>query len=299
MTILVGTSATHRAAYEAVSGRQMDIVRLFKQTQTAPWSDVGTLVGAGYHVIVSFKTPYSWAAVSTGSYDAQTDGIATYIAGLSHPERVIVCFNHEPEDDGMPSADFRAAATRVINRMKALSPTSGYAVILMDWTFDPASGRTATDWWVSAATFLGVDWYTYRGSKDPDRSGDPATQWATQTGTKSVTASDITNAFAFASGHGVPLLWSEYGCALRDPAIAPSDYLVRQGWIQSGADTYKTNPNLYAVTYFDMDFRDNKVNWAISGGTVPAEPGSVAALESFRSTPPPPARYPAGWGAVA
>ncbi len=99
-----------------------------------------------------------WRTVASGRADQR---IAAYLATIPTKHRMLLTFNHEPENDGKPSADFRAASRRFYQVVKEHRPQTLVGPILMDWTFDPASGLHPADWFPGSAycDFIGIDTY--------------------------------------------------------------------------------------------------------------------------------------------
>lgn len=100
--------------------------------------------------IVSFKTP-RWSEFAPGDtrHNATLDKVLSELDALGKPVWLVAY--HEPEndpDDGTP-AQWRDMQRRVRERMNALGTRNiAFMAVLMDWTWNPQSGRNPNDWWV-------------------------------------------------------------------------------------------------------------------------------------------------------
>ncbi len=108
-------------------------------------------------------------------------------------------WHHEPEDDFLDPAQFRAG----FDAAAALLPADVRPVVcLMGWTFDPRSGRIAADWIPETAEAIAIDPYN----------------WFGVTGATWVSPAQMLEApLAFAASVSLPLLIWETNCA-EDPA---------------------------------------------------------------------------------
>lgn len=100
--------------------------------------------------IVSFKTP-KWSEFAPGNttHNATLDKLLRELDALGKPAWLVAY--HEPENDpndGTP-AQWRDLQRRVRERMNVVKTKNiAFMAVLMDWTWNPASGRNPSDWWV-------------------------------------------------------------------------------------------------------------------------------------------------------
>ena len=130
---------------------------------------------------VSFHGNHTTNGMTDGTYDA---GILSFINSVPAGHQVWMTFHHEPENDGVNAADWRAAQkyfhTYVSNNKG--SKDIKVAPILMAVTLDPLGGRTLSDWiplhsaGVPAFDFFGFDMYDF------DTQGQWKKHWAPVSG---------------------------------------------------------------------------------------------------------------------
>jgi hypothetical protein len=212
-----GTKQTRQQAYDAYVTRcgvpdylrtylnsAESTVAAFPTTWPAPhevtdWATRGTFESAKLDM----------AAAAAGKYDAV---IRAHVAGY-RGKRLKFAPWHEPEDDieagTLKLADWRAGVTHLVTLFASINnPLVELWVVLMDFTFDPASKRNPDDYWVP-----GVDGYGIDGYDVPSARHD---------GTPSKSPSQIAGAFsAWLDGHVAKL-----------PAGSKP---VRKGWIEVGS----------------------------------------------------------------
>lgn len=101
----------------------------------------------GYsHSVLNVKC--DWAGLANGTFDSRING---FIDSIPAGHTCYLIINHEPENDGTPSASQKAAwrngQARAANIIAARNdPRCEFAVCLMGWTWQPASGRNPNDW---------------------------------------------------------------------------------------------------------------------------------------------------------
>lgn len=100
--------------------------------------------------IVSFKTPV-WSEFAPGDtrHNATLDKLLRELDALGKPVWLVAY--HEPENDPQDgtAAQWRDMQRRVRERMNALGTNNiAFMAVLMDWTWNPSSGRNPSDWWV-------------------------------------------------------------------------------------------------------------------------------------------------------
>lgn len=136
-------------------------------TRSSKATEATAVRAAGHPVLISIKPPAvsttGLTAVANGQYDSQ------YQAWFqSLPEDANVAFFHEPENDGVTAASFRAHFDRLA---PLLGPKQVPVVCLMGWTFEDASGRDWQSWLPAKAAKIALDVYSWAFT--PDRGGEP------------------------------------------------------------------------------------------------------------------------------
>lgn len=122
---------------------------------------------------VSVKPPTGgiggWAGMANGTYDADIDSMLVALDNIGGPNKPVwLTIHHEPENENGNATEWRGMQKRIRDRMNALKvqgqPMDNIAFmpIMMDWTYDPLSGRDPNDWWVDGIwDAIGVDPYCY------------------------------------------------------------------------------------------------------------------------------------------
>jgi hypothetical protein len=160
-------------------------------------------VAAGRWSWWSFKIGGDYLGFVSGAWDNRiTDLIATIPAG----HRTTMIMQHEPENDpGIVAADWCAAQARLGRLVReAGRPELDVAFVLMDWTFNPQSGRDAQAWfnqdmYNSGIRVIGIDAYQPYGFLGGTHWDD----WA-------ITQARFT---PVAASWGVHIAMTEYACA--------------------------------------------------------------------------------------
>ncbi len=190
------------AAMEASVGAALSARRTYFQWPTNKSSLIATLnadKAAGRLSTIAVKFG-DWATVASGAKDAELQDFADTVAAVGVP--VVVTPHHEPEGGGTggvpdgPAPDFRAMVAHALPILKT-APNMTVGICLMAWSFDPASGKNVSDWWVPGVDFLGIDGYNYWGTS-------PTARWKTPT-------EIFTRSADFAAAHGVPMMVLETG----------------------------------------------------------------------------------------
>lgn len=214
---------------------------------------------------ISFKPPYTsrggWAAVASGSYDADIRKRARAYAGLSKP--VIVTFNHEPHNDstGTP-AEFARAWCRIHDVMKQETGLRNVVSvpILGEWEFSPVNRNGEPEAYVTGAVldrchFLGTDLYQNKtGQTYAERLGG-IVDWLDRKGhsTKMVGLGETGATDGFGSPGAVDW-WTD-------------------GWNWAAAHTSR----VAAISYFNSTRNNNLVhNWKLTE--------SAAKLRAYRKS---------------
>lgn len=295
MPVEIGVHQINRVPFENLVG-PVTWLRHFVSTSSAPphsqWTQISTFAGLGYRVLTSFKPTGAITAIPGGAEDAKLTSIGNFLAGVpavsAGPH--VWCFFHEMDNESFTAAEYKAAADYVYPFIKALAPAWKTAIILTGgFTGQPWNGRDPDDYWPTsfAIDYLGADYYNQRGASlssgqlfalasRPDRD-----------------ISDVVGMVAKAVGHGAKLMFPEFASSVENNAGGPA---LRAAFIQNFADTYRDNPNIAAVMYYEQDQLSSpqRVNWRISGGFLAPEPASGAAFTSFTAGDPP--TPGTGWG---
>jgi hypothetical protein len=255
---------------------------------------VTTAANAGYKTYVSFKPTgtageSAWDDVAAGNQDSRWTDIGNFLGGISNAGAW--CFNHEPENDGSTSpnlygstakgASFVAAWEQVASIIKPLAPNWKASICLFDEVFSSyefgRGGNWATtpdpnDWMSAEMDLLGVDYYSKRGAND----GGP--YWAQNTFvTDHQTA--VAEFLSYAASYGVNLCFPEFGYAIKDPGVAPSDVDNQIDWFSDFAASWAGNPNITSIMYFEVNNQDIGTipNWAITDDDQPPTNSSAVA----------------------
>lgn len=181
--------------------------------------------------LVSTKLPGTWADVAAGRCDGWLGGLLRALKATGHP--VMLCLNHEPENDagppGMSPANYVAMQQHAISLAQGLAPNTTIVPILMQWTFDPRSGRTPSDWVVPSSDVFGFDIYN---------------QWSPDNGLPWIPFAQKAS-MVLPYTDGKPIAIAEYGC--RTDKSQPGR---ASGWMID-AFNYCSGHNVIAMSYFD------------------------------------------------
>jgi len=161
---LIGSSAkggsAALAALEAKMGRTTSAHRVFNpgfRSDVLADSQVMDDQARGRTTVYSVKLP--WAQVAAGTHDAAITRLAQSLK--ADGRKIFLAFHHEAEGDGDPAL-FRSAFARFGRTVKAVGAANlSVTHILMEWTFNPRSGRNPADWMPPADSFdvLALDVY--------------------------------------------------------------------------------------------------------------------------------------------
>ena len=125
-------SNTDPAKLESQLGRRLGVRRTFWTGDKVDQA-VATArrdIADGRLPWISFKLPYSWEAMASGTGDAWARNLATKLAAVPGP--VWVAFHHEPEGDGDIQA-WRRMQERLAPLVRGLAPNVAYTVVLTGW----------------------------------------------------------------------------------------------------------------------------------------------------------------------
>jgi hypothetical protein len=155
---------TDPAVWERAMGHRLGVHRTYYAAD-----EVGVAVRTAqddlaYHRIpwISFKVPYSWAAMAAGSGDAWARGLAERLSGLDGP--VWIAFHHEPEGDGVIE-DWTAMQERLAPIVRTAAPNVAFSVILTGWNqlYGPKRYSLASMWPDTKIDLVGFDVYNKYG----------------------------------------------------------------------------------------------------------------------------------------
>lgn len=194
--------------------------------------------------LCSIKCPGSWAAMAAGSYDSWLRDLLTRLQALGKP--VMLCLHHEPEDEagksaGMLPSDYRAMQAHAITMAANVASRVTIVPILMEWTFDPRSGRKPSDWVVPSSKVFGFDVYN-------DWSPGGSIPWRTFADKASI---------ALKYSGGKPAVVAEYGCH-----TDPSQPGRAAQWMID-AFNFSLAHNIAVMAYYDSQLHANWGDWRL------------------------------------
>jgi IPT/TIG domain len=262
------------------------------------WARTLQLSQLGYIVHMSFKQPGSMtmAQVASGSYDTQAATIGNFLATCPTPGYITFFHEFMSGANEPQAASFVTAFNRLMVIIKARAPGWKVCNVYVGGVFWFLNGGGPEKWWTTEATVLGCDTYDRRNA--PYQPGvpyaDPASPWI---GANLLTTphSGRTPPLTFARSKGVTLVVPELGVAVTPPSF-DANYAItqRKWWLDGFAADIKNITDIEYVNYYERDTTQtlggNTVNWALTGGALPAEPQSVQSfwLLSQPSVAPPP-----------
>jgi hypothetical protein len=246
-----GSSVPHYmdfAAFEGSLGRPLAAHRHYHQADGIRGlaADARRDVLAGRMPLASIKAPGSWAAVARGAHDGWLDALLGAVATVGGP--MFLSIHHEPEDDafsrtGMRPGDWVAMQERAIRRAATRARRVTIVPVLMQWTFNPASGRRPAAWMVPSARVFGFDVYN---------------SWSPTNGRRWTSfAEEVQRVLPWAGGR--PMVVAEYGCRA-DPA--DPERAVR--WMRNAFE-YALDHNVAAMAYFNSRLNSPDGSWELSG----------------------------------
>jgi hypothetical protein len=220
----------------------------------------------GYKVTLSYKPTVSWSQAASGAESASDKAIANEVAswGPGH----VVAKQHEPENDGLPAADFIAMQTRFRNDVEPILHTAGskWGICLMGQTFKDNQAGT----WLGSLKpdVLSADAYLWRGASSAYAPSEKQASHAAYTAYVN---------YCTANSYG-PELW-EFGCSRTQ---ADTQGVHRSEELERFAAAFKDK--FAAIFYFESP--PPKVDWEIR-----TEPRSMTAFASMAGAvvvePPP------------
>jgi hypothetical protein len=158
-------SNTNPATFEQAVGQRLGVRRTYwSPTQVS--SAVTTAqsdLAAGRLPWMSFKLPYSWAQMASGSGDAWAKDLATRLSKLNGP--VWVAFHHEPEGEGNIQ-DWKKMQERLGPILRSNAPNAGFSVILTGWNqlYGPSQYALDSMWPNTKVDVAGFDVYEFYGT---------------------------------------------------------------------------------------------------------------------------------------
>jgi hypothetical protein len=193
----------------------------------------------------SIKPAGTWAEVARGDQDVWLEDLLRQVGALNAP--VFLTINHEPEDDagttGMWPGQWVSMQERAIKKAAVLAPKATITPVLMQWTFDPASGRNPSQWQVPSAKVFGFDVYN---------------SWSPTNGKKWTSFGTKVDRIKPWTG-GRPLVVGEYGCR-EDPANP--ERAVQ--WMRD-AFAYARANQIVCMSYFNSRQNSPEGSWELDG----------------------------------
>lgn len=234
---------------EAEIGRQLTLDHeYYRWDVTLPTAQQTWDKARGTTPLINWKAQRSddsivtWSSIAAGAEDtwiaAQADRLKAFNSNI------YLAFHHEPEDEVEQqlgwgtAADYVAAFKRVVNVFKIRGATNVFFVWdIMNWTFNPASGRNPLDYYPgdSFVTAVGADGY----NEYPDGGG---TAWE-----DFYTVFHYVNDFAVA--HNKYWIAAEFGT--QEYLWPPGTDQHKHDWFTAAISVIASWPKLKAVVYFD------------------------------------------------
>jgi hypothetical protein len=217
-------------------GGSLDAIRMYFPGAPGSWSQITSKVG-NTPVVVSFK--YDTAGVLAGKYDS---ALRTWFADAPTNRTTFWTYWHEPENDGVNTASYRAAWQHIADIAdQASNPRLRSTLVLMCYTLKPASGRNWKDY--------------YAGSDAIDTLAFDCYNKGIQKGVYSDPNQMLEAVIDTARAAGKPWGIAEFGSHL---VPGDSSGKGRAQWLRDFGTTVKKNGGVFA-TYFDSnvggDFR--------------------------------------------
>ncbi|MGL5825284.1 MAG: hypothetical protein ACRCYU_10780 [Nocardioides sp.] len=206
---------------------------------------------------VSLKTPESWQDVADGRADGWLAEATEILGSLDVP--AYLSLHHEPENDHSGGGNTPAAWQQMHRRAgKAAQPYPrlGVVPVLMQWTFDPASGRNPRQWLMPDLPVLGVDVY------NPWRDDRPS-NW--------VEFGDLMTQIRRVVPD-TPIIVPEFGSAADklDPERASL-------WLRAAYDSALTH-NVAGLVWFDSEYNNDR-------GDIRLDTNGIAVMRELLSRP--------------
>lgn len=212
---------------------------------------------AGILPFVSIKPPWTWRSVASGAHDDWARGLLAGLVASGGPTMLAV--HHEPENDVtavQTPAAWVAMQQHLMSLAEQWAPSVTVVPVLMQYTFDPFSGRTPEEWLVRGTALQGIDVYN---------------PWTPSTPTDWVSFADMVDRVRMVVGDR-PIIVPEYGCH-SDPANPHRT----QAWFRN-AFNYAVDNDIVGLAYFDSEFGDDNQSWLL-------DPTGRAALRSLARRP--------------
>ena len=172
------------AKSDALFGK-MDMVRVFYPGAPQPWP--GNAGYANRPVVVSFK--YPMREVLSGQHDSE---LRRWFAEAPRDREIWWSFHHEPEDDiargSFSAADYRNAWKRIVGLADQAGNDRLLATLtLMDWTINPLSKRSFSDYYagdgyIDVLAFDAYNPFRLQSYRDPSVILEPLARLAEQRG---------------------------------------------------------------------------------------------------------------------
>lgn len=197
---------------------------------------------AGALPFVSVKTPWPWVEVAQGRHDDRLRPLISSLGARNRP--VMLAVHHEPENDvtdQQTSEHWVAMQQHLLRMTPRLASSVTIVPVLMQYTFDPASGRTPQQWLVPGATVQGIDVY------NPWRPAGNA-PW--------VGFAKMLSRVRAVTGSG-PIVVPEFGCH-----TDPTDLGRTRAWFHDAFD-YALATDVVALAYFNSPHGSDGESWIL------------------------------------
>ncbi|OFE15104.1 hypothetical protein BA895_08245 [Humibacillus sp. DSM 29435] len=192
---------------------------------------------------VSTKVPDTWGNMAAGKQDAWLRVLLTALAQAKKP--VFLTLHHEPENDtggnGMKPQDWRSMYDHAVVLAASVAPNVTMVPILMQFTFDPGSGRKPADWVPTTTKVFSTDCYN---------------AWSQSNGLKWRSLGDkMSMTLPYANGR--PIVLGEYGCRTdpKNPGLAAA-------WMRDAFDWCRTH-NVVSMSYFNSYQHSRFGSWEL------------------------------------
>ncbi len=192
---------------------------------------------------VSTKVPDTWANMAAGKQDAWLRVLLSALAADRQP--VFLTLHHEPENDegpqGMKPQDWRSMYDHAVGLAASVAPNVTMVPILMQFTFEPGSGRKPADWVPTTTKVFSTDCYN---------------AWSPTNGLKWRSLGDKM-ALTLPYANGRPIVLGEYGCRTdtRSPGLAAA-------WMREAFDWCRTH-NVVSMSYFNSFQHSRFGSWEL------------------------------------
>jgi hypothetical protein len=238
-TVVSGSGLTKKQSWDALDKEvgPLGIRRSYSSGLVTNFPSSVAGFDAGNRVsLFSFKT--DWTMMASGQH---SNDVRNLVKSIPPGHLTYLCWFHEPENDGTAAA-FVPAFRQFSMAVRSVGRTDvKVTLILMTWTWNPASGRNPANWWPGAeyVDAVGLDGYNTYDPYNPKSKWktfseifETATDWVRTRGAKEI---------------GV----AEFGCKERT-----GDPEAKANWLRDAA-RWADAQRLSFLCYFDSDVGDH------------------------------------------